>query len=99
MGISSCRQWVILIVVGRTSYKEVARYNCCGLVRTADISGVCCFVRASIVDELVVQEFFKALRPAQLDALDAILAAQQVEQAQLNVNGKNSCNAPGMRCI
>lgn len=67
----------------QTSYKGVARYNCCGLVRTADVSGVCCFVRASIVDELVVQDFFNALRPAQLDALDAILAAQQTEQARL----------------
>jgi DNA invertase Pin-like site-specific DNA recombinase len=64
-------------------YKKTPRYICHGLVRTTDAPSDCCSVRAPIVDEVVVQAFFAAIQPTQLDALDEILAAQQKERAQL----------------
>lgn len=64
-------------------YKHTPRYVCRGLVRTADVSSECTSVRAPVVDEVVVQAFFEALQPAQLDALEEILAAQQSERERL----------------
>jgi len=67
----------------QTVYKHTPRYVCRGLVRTADVPSECTSIRAPVVDEVVVQAFFEALQPAQLDALEEILAAQQHEREQL----------------
>lgn len=68
----------------QTVYKKTPRYVCRGLIRTTDAPSDCNSVRAPEVDEVVVQAFFEALEPAQLDALEAILAAQEQEQQQLD---------------
>jgi hypothetical protein len=40
-------------------------------------------VRAPVTDDVVVQAFFEAIQPAQLDVLEAILQEQQTEQQRL----------------
>lgn len=63
-----------------TVYKSTPRYICTGLVRTAPVKCACNSVRAPLVDEVVVQAFFEALQPAQLDALAQLLAKQQADR-------------------
>ncbi len=78
-----------LVVCGRcghhlqTVYKKTPRYICRGLVRTTEAPSDCNSVRSPVIDELVVQAFFEALQPAQLDALEAVLASQRQEQERL----------------
>jgi DNA invertase Pin-like site-specific DNA recombinase len=64
----------------QTVYKHTPRYICTGLVRTAHVKCACNSVRAPLIDETVVQAFFEALRPAQLDALELLLAKQQADR-------------------
>jgi len=77
-----------LVVCGRcghrmhTVYKKTPRYICRGLTRTSAAIRECTSVRAPVVDALVVTAFFEAIRPAQLDGLEAILEAQRAERAQ-----------------
>lgn len=67
----------------RVKYKHAShRYVCDGLARTVDC-GLCLIARGLEVDKVVVEAFFEALRPAQLDALAAILSEQQQDQARL----------------
>ena len=66
------------------AYKTTTRYNCHGLRRTADVANICTSVRAPVVDEVIEQAFLAAIQPAQLDALDEILAAQQTERERLD---------------
>lgn len=66
-----------------TVYKHTPRYVCRGLIRSVDAPSDCNSVRAPVVDEVVVEAFFEAIRPAQLDALEAILQEQQQERARL----------------
>jgi DNA invertase Pin-like site-specific DNA recombinase len=79
-----------LVVCGRcghhmqTVYKHTPRYMCRGLVRSTQAPSDCNSVRAPVVDEIVVQAFFEAIQPAQLDALEAILAAQRADRARLD---------------
>jgi hypothetical protein len=40
-------------------------------------------VRAPVADDVVVQAFFEAIQPSQLDALEAFLAQQQADRRQL----------------
>jgi hypothetical protein len=47
------------------------------------VGPVCARIHAACVDEVVVQAFFEAIRPAQLDVLEAMLAHQQGERAIL----------------
>lgn len=78
-----------MVVCGRCGhhlqvvYKHTPRYVCRGLVRTADVPSLCTSIRAPVLDEMVVEAFFEAIQPAQIDALEAILAAQQAEREQL----------------
>lgn len=67
----------------QTVYKHTPRYVCRGLVRTAAVKCECTSVRAPAADEAVVQAFFDALQPSQLDALDAFLAQQRAERGGL----------------
>jgi DNA repair exonuclease SbcCD ATPase subunit len=53
------------------------------LVRSIDASGDCNSVRAPVIDDVAVKAFFEAIRPAQLDALEAILQEQQQERQRL----------------
>ena len=64
-------------------YKTTPRYVCRGLVRTSAVKSECTSTRAPVVEALVVDAFFAAIQPAQLDALDDMLAAQRAERAQL----------------
>ena len=62
-------------------YKRTPRYTCQAL---RAIGGkMCLSLQASAIDAAVVQAFFEAIRPAQLDALEAILAEQQAEHQRL----------------
>ena len=67
----------------QTVYKHTPRYVCRGLVRTAEVKTECMSVRAPVTDEVAVTAFFEAIRPAQPDALEALLAQQQADRAQL----------------
>jgi DNA invertase Pin-like site-specific DNA recombinase len=74
-----------------TVYKKTPRYVCRGLVRTTQATSDCTSVRAPSADALVVAAFFAAIQPAQLDALDAILAARRAERAQLDQVWQDQC--------
>lgn len=67
----------------QTVYKHTPRYVCRGLVRTTLAPSDCNSVRAPVVDQIVVQVFFEVLKPAQLDALEAVLASQRAERDHL----------------
>ena len=67
----------------QTVYKHTPRYVCRGLSRSIDAPSTCNSVRSPVVDDVVVEAFFEAIRPAQLDALEAILQEQQQEQERL----------------
>jgi hypothetical protein len=64
-------------------YKRTPRYCCRGVVRTTDAPSVCLSVRAPVTDQAVVQAFFDAIQPTQIDALEAILVSQRVERQRL----------------
>ncbi len=66
----------------RVAYKPRVRYLCDGLKRHYD-GPMCMSLDGPSIEEVVVQAFFDALRPAQLDALSALLAARVKEEAQL----------------
>jgi DNA invertase Pin-like site-specific DNA recombinase len=78
-----------MVVCGRcghhlqVAYKRTPRYVCRGLARTTDAPSDCTSVRAPVVDRVVLQAFYDAIQPAQIDALDAILASQRVEHERL----------------
>ncbi len=63
----------------RVMYKAHHRYACHALVHKFG-QPVCASLHGPAIDEQVVGAFFEALRPAQLDALAAILADQQAER-------------------
>ncbi|MCC7360344.1 MAG: recombinase family protein [Anaerolineales bacterium] len=67
----------------QTVYKHTPRYMCRGLVRTAEVKCECTSVRAPVADDVVVQAFFEAIQPSQLDALEAFLAQQKADRGQL----------------
>jgi DNA invertase Pin-like site-specific DNA recombinase len=67
----------------QTVYKHTPRYVCRGLARVIDAPSTCNSVRAPVTDDVVVQAFFEAIQPAQLDVLEAILQEQQTEQQRL----------------
>jgi DNA invertase Pin-like site-specific DNA recombinase len=64
------------------TYKHSPRYLCTALA-TRFGGATCLSVHGASIDAVVVQAFFEAVRPAQLDALEAILATQQVERQRL----------------
>lgn len=77
-----------LVVCGRCGYhmtvmyKAQPRYQCAGLARRFG-QAMCASLGAPAVDRAVVEAFLAALRPAQLDALAEVLAAQAVERQRL----------------
>ena len=64
-------------------YKPTAHYVCTHLPAVAQ-QGSCLHTVADKIDALVIQAFWQAIQPAQLDALQALLAQQRHEQAQLD---------------
>ncbi|MFZ2423259.1 MAG: recombinase family protein [Anaerolineae bacterium] len=64
-------------------YKETPRYACFQRP-TATGEGSCLHINAPRVDAAVVQAFFAAIQPAQLDALQAWLTQQAQERQQLD---------------
>ena len=67
----------------KVSYRRTPRYSCNGLTKRF-AEGSCMSVSAPSIDEAVVQAFFEAIRPAQLDALEAIMETQQAEGQRLS---------------
>jgi hypothetical protein len=66
----------------RVAYKPAIRYHCDGLKRHyADIA--CMSLDGSSIEEVVIQAFFEALEPAQLDALEALLKQREQQEEQL----------------
>ncbi len=72
----------------RTAYRETPRYLCSSPSRTMNTPStiVCTSVRAPVVDHLVIETFFQALQPAQLDTLDAVIASQRADRERLETH-------------
>jgi hypothetical protein len=66
----------------RATYKPTPRYVCNALTKTHGGSQ-CLHLEGASIEAAVVDAFFEALQPAELDLLDDVLAAQQVEQERL----------------
>ena len=67
----------------RVMYKEGYHHYPCQHLRRRHGLAPCPTVHGPAVDEAVTQAFFAALRPANLDVLEAVLAAQRAEQERL----------------
>lgn len=63
-------------------YRNRPAYTCSQLYDTYGRKS-CLFVAAPKIDEIIVQAFFEAIQPAQLDALAALLDRQQQDHAKL----------------
>jgi DNA invertase Pin-like site-specific DNA recombinase len=78
-GIAVCGDCGYRMVV---VYKKVHYYMCQDLPhRFGESSKV--FLNGSAIDEAVVEAYFEALQPAQLDTLEAVLSQQEAERARL----------------
>jgi hypothetical protein len=66
----------------RVVYKPGVRYTCFGLTKEF-AEPACASLDGASIDALVVQAFFAAIQPAELNALDALLAQRRRERAQL----------------
>jgi DNA invertase Pin-like site-specific DNA recombinase len=64
-------------------YKEGYHHYPCQSLRRRHGLAPCPTVHGPAVDETVTETFFEALRPANLDVLDTVLAAQRAEQERL----------------
>lgn len=64
-------------------YRSTTTYACSQLYDTYGRQS-CLFVTAPKIDEIVVQAFFEAIQPAQLDALAALLDQQRQDHAKLD---------------
>lgn len=73
-GLCGCRM--------RMAYKHTPRYRCDALARRY-ARPVCASFSVPSVDQIVIEAFFAAVQPAQLDALEAVLSAQQAERQRL----------------
>jgi DNA invertase Pin-like site-specific DNA recombinase len=67
----------------RVQYKPAPRYFCNALSKEYG-QKMCCSLGGPSIDAVVVQAFFAAIQPSQLDALEAALAKQQADHAQLD---------------
>jgi len=67
----------------RVAYKSSQRYLCSAMVKEFASSRMCMSLQGSSIDQVVTQAFFDALRPSQLDALEAVLAAEKTERQRL----------------
>ena len=69
----------------RVAYKKTPRYFCNEELKRVQ-GPACISVTGPLLDEMVTRAFFEALRPAQLDALEAVLADQEAEYRRLLVH-------------
>lgn len=65
-----------------THYKSYGRYTC-EMAKRQFGKPVCEIIRATVIDKVVVETFFEAIQPAQLDALTAVLEHQDQDYTQL----------------
>lgn len=65
-----------------TVYKPHGRYTC-QTARRQFGKPVCEIIRANVIDDVVIEAFFEALQPAQLDTLSAVIEHQDQDYAQL----------------
>jgi DNA invertase Pin-like site-specific DNA recombinase len=79
-GLARCGQCGCAMKI---TYRHTHRYFCDSLTKRFD-EPRCLSAPGPVVDEVVVQAFFEALRPAQLDTLAAILKEQQLERQRLS---------------
>jgi DNA invertase Pin-like site-specific DNA recombinase len=63
-------------------YKAHHRYVCTAQGKERG-AGLCLHLDGPSIDAVVVAAFFEALQPAELDLLDAVLAAQEADRARL----------------
>jgi DNA invertase Pin-like site-specific DNA recombinase len=63
-------------------YNPFPRYICQEKSRLASLEG-CKSLPATVIDAAVVEQFFAAIQPAQLDALEALLQEQHLERGRL----------------
>ena len=66
----------------QVSYKPVHRYICKELAHELG-EPMCASLHGPQIDQVVIEAFFAAIEPAQLDVLEAVLAEQTSEQARL----------------
>jgi DNA invertase Pin-like site-specific DNA recombinase len=66
----------------KVAYKRGTRYVCDGLAQEF-AERQCASLEGVSIDTIVVQAFFEAIQPAQLDALEALLVRQRQEHAEL----------------
>lgn len=84
-GLALLQGLVICGVCGHhmdVAYKHAPRYFCQAEAKRLQ-GPKCLSVAATPLDVVVVRAFFEALRPARLDALDAVLADQQADYAHV----------------
>jgi DNA invertase Pin-like site-specific DNA recombinase len=65
----------------QTTYKRTPRYMC--TAARASAGRFCLRLEAGAIEAAVVAAFFDAVRPAELDLLDVVLATQQVDHERL----------------
>ena len=68
----------------KVCYKPSVRYACDGLTRAFG-EPMCAHLDGASIETFVVQAFFEAMAPAQLDALDTVLHQQHQEQHRLEL--------------
>ena len=66
----------------QVSYKPVHRYICKELAHELG-EPMCASLHGPQIDQVVIEAFFAAIEPAQLDVLEAVLAEQASQQARL----------------
>jgi DNA invertase Pin-like site-specific DNA recombinase len=66
----------------RVAYKPQRRYTCTALAASYG-AATCLHIDGASLEQVVVEAFFAALAPAELDLLEEVLATQRADQARL----------------
>ena len=66
----------------RVAYKPQRRYTCTALAASYG-AATCLHIDGASLEQVVIEAFFAALAPAELDLLDEVLATQRADQARL----------------
>lgn len=66
----------------RVTYKPAVRYVCYALRKSHD-GETCLYLEGSGIEEAVVGAFFEAIKPAELDLLDEVLAQRRAQRVTL----------------
>lgn len=65
----------------RVAYKPHVRYTCAALHKSHD-ADICLYLEGTGIEDAVVDAFFAALQPAELNLLDEVLAQRRTERAR-----------------